>query len=577
MIRDWKDRVKQQGPFFLFLVFILFRGGYFYHESLLFLGVAMILLLASYYYNQKEIIHYGQASVLPFLYLLFYSIPLFWADNMHIVGVFKLMAPIALVIALLQFYDVKTLLEQFFQAYVYSLLLAFVVLGLQHNLSHTPFYSAWMEDYFVTLVIQKRFTGWLQYANVNAVFSLITGFYFIRRKDKHWKIILSALSLGLSGSRTAWILTIVLLIYVAGYLLYQKEWKKETLYRIFSFVCFLSIGIWLVSLWLKSGRIGEGLQASEFQTRLLYYKDGLFMILKNPLGYGHYGYYLIQRQFQTGSMYFIKYIHNFWLQIILDGGVVTGFLFLALLLKTAYFLWMEKSEKRTLYLPLFLTFLAHAFFDFDLEFSYSYLFIWLVYFAAFSGERKKIVLHRSYKSLFFAGNLILLSISFFLALIFIQVYFGNYRLAADLGFTDAKMKILKSVETDEEIKREIAHSMEKNQLKSPETFAFLRDYYYNKGNLKKAIGYGRQAVELAPLLLFHRQELMRIEYAYALLNSQDMSEVAEDILGLPQRLSQLKVEKSTQLNVQHRPQWEMSKEMQLWYLHFRSLYQGHKE
>ena len=70
---------------------------------------------------------------------------------------------------------------------------------------------------------------------------------------------------------------------------------------------------------------------------------------------------------------------------------------------------------------------------------------------------------------------------------------------------------------------------------------------------------------------------MRIEYAYALTHPADLAAVAEDILGVPEVLDRLRQERATMLNVKHRPVWEMTEEMKIWYRHFQELDKAWKE
>ncbi len=603
---------KERAAELLFFLLLCLHGGYFYFESLLFLLIGLALFLYKSQRNSAALRDegslQGQDIFLPFLYLLCYMLPIFWGDKMHWYGGLKMLAPFLLGLALLRFFRPRLLLELAVTAYIWTLVLALGIYGIQIFWHYGLGYPAEESLLFLPVVaIKGRFTGFLQYANAGGLLSLLAGIYALSFGKGAAAIIVSGLSLGLSGSRTAWLLAVLFLGYYV--------WRERQLSKGAYFLAAMLTGVQLMALSVGDTRLSEGLNASELQTRLLYYKDGLTMLLKNPWGYGHYGYYMIQRQFQTGSTYFVKYIHSFPLQIALDGGIVSLALFLGLLGKALALLLRQanqlREEGRKLAV-LLLALLAHAALDFDFEFSYVLLLVWLIYFyalekkapdasdgdkpavfaflgvnvwkpefAAGGGDFLKEGRARKKRGIIFYGKRvgagILLLLGLFLGFLSLQTYHGRYVLAAELGFTDAALAALAAEDEDREFQKGIAQKMENLPVKNTETFAFLRDYYYNRGELKTAINYGRQAVELAPLWMGHRQELMRIEYAYALTTPEDMAEVAADILELPQRLAKLKEERETALNVRHRPQWKMTGEMKIWYEHFQELYEMQKE
>ncbi len=671
---------KEVWPEVLFFGLICLHGGYFYYESILFgligAGLWGIALWRCQKEKNQDKLFDGRGLLLPFLYLLSYAVPLLGSSRMHLYGIYKMLAPLGLALGLLLFWQLLPLLKQALRAYLWSILAAFCLYAAQLVSAGLGWPAA---DFLPVMAIKGRFTGFLQYANVNAILSLLAGFYAVYAGEKRIFILLAGLSLGLSGSRTAWLLAVILwLAALAEQVLAAgkkavpeqtpqedkgkgrenknkdkdcsvkakdeaKDKDKDSPFSQFGqfirkkeitggliFMAALLAGGWLMTA-AAGGRLGDGLQASELQTRLLYYKDGLAIFLKNPWGYGAYGYYLIQRQFQTGSTYLVKYIHNFLLQILLDGGAISGLLFGFLLLKTLYFLFWGKDfaaakrQDRQIG-ALFLVLLGHAFWDFDLEFSYVFLLLWLIYFyaapamplmqilpttpttsvltpitpavsakspipttsirpAASTPPLKPITPSTAIGSFWlkkrrcaFAFFIALLTGGgLFLGILSWLTYEGRYDLPAGLGFPDAAIGILQDSDRPPADRWRAAEKMEQTAVKNVETFAFLRDYYYNKGEWESALAYGRQAVELAPLWIAHRQELMRIAYAYALTHPADLSAVAEDIAGVPEVLNRLRQERSTRLNVKHRPQWEMTEEMELWYRHFQELYRAWKE
>lgn len=627
---------------FIFVVLLLFRGGYFYYESFVFLLLGSVIMPAHLFTDPKsnQYIYKGQL-VLPFLYFLFYLVtPFFGSGLMHYYGLLKVFAPFWLIWAMMYDWQPFALIEQLLKVYIMMLAIALGIYGSELALNQWAS-GAWAFVEFPVVAIKGRFTGFMQYANVNAILSLLAGFYAIYGWKNKLAMIICGLSLGLSGSRTGWLLALVLL--TAALLLWlfeQRSVKKELESKgkwmqiagaNLLFLSALMAGVMMLGYTLGENRLQAGLEASELHTRLLYYKDGLAMIWRQPRGYGHYGYYLAQRQFQTGSTYLVKYIHNFLLQLILDGGMISAGIFLWISVQTLFLLFWNKDHQdmRAKWVGLgFLTLLAHAFWDFDFEFNYILLFVWLTFFYARSlkikrlqaldqdkniGPIKKYKLsgpkwlqdhwpiidftdwqaekeQKETKNIFSriwkmakkdskGRELWLQSVCLTLVLISVELgiaswgsYQGNYRIAAEYGFEDAKIGIMLDETADQTLRYQMASSLRNILRNHVETFAFLRDYYYNKGELETAMVYGKETIKLAPLWIEHRQELMRIQYAYALTHPEDMAAVAEDILSVPARLRELEKSKSTNLNVRHRPQWEMTGPMQQWHTHFQKLY-----
>lgn len=135
-------------------------------------------------------------------------------------------------------------------------------------------------------------------------------------------------------------------------------WGGLSVIALIAVQCFLQLDI---------GRLLEITFASEtFNMRLLYYKDGIGMALKNPLGLGYMGYYFLQPQFQTGY-YTTKFVHNDLLQCALDAGMISAAALVLMVLANLF------SKRNTRIKRILLVFLClHGMFDFDQQFSVMY-------------------------------------------------------------------------------------------------------------------------------------------------------------------------------------------------------------
>lgn len=216
----------------------------------------------------------------------------------------------------------------------------------------------------------NRLGGIFQYSNTYAMF-LLTGLLILFYK-RSWtteeKIEQMILIIGIifTGSRGVFLLMIAALLLI---FFRKKTGKKET-WTMAGIMVLLTAAILITAqtfLKLDIGRLSEiTLESQSLNMRLLYYKDGIGMIMKHPLGLGYMGYYFLQPQFQTGY-YVTKFVHNDLLQCALDAGWI-AMTALAVMIFVGLFSKKNTEVKRILLLFLFL----HGLFDFDQQFSVMY-------------------------------------------------------------------------------------------------------------------------------------------------------------------------------------------------------------
>lgn len=222
--------------------------------------------------------------------------------------------------------------------------------SLLHNI---PCFNSWISS-------TGRLAGSFEYPNTMALF-LLFGVIVAEHFFNHGKRLVQVfliIALFATGSRTAFLMS-------GGYLVYyfiRYRGKNRTL--LFCFLSMISL-IWIAE---KMGMNLLGLDrftkvslhASTFQGRLLYWEDALKMVCKHPLGLGYMGYFYLQQIEQTG-IYSVRFVHNEWLQWILDYGVLMG------LGMSLYFLSLPKIigvvEKELLCMAA-----VYSFFDFHMQF-----------------------------------------------------------------------------------------------------------------------------------------------------------------------------------------------------------------
>ena len=250
-----------------------------------------------------------------------------------------------------------------------------------------------------SLPVNGRLAGFFQYPNTFAAF-LLAGLiiHTTGRKSSAFLPALLILGIVLSGSKTV----LVLLGVALAVLIFLTRDCRKSLQLILSGCGALVLGL----LFARSGLLEQAdrftdIQATSgtFLVRLLYYKDALPVILKHPFGTGYLGYAALEGSFQTGR-YYVRYVHNGLLQILLDIGWVPGLLLAGAFLKTLFSPGTPRMQRL-----LLLFCLAHCLLDFDLQF----LSIWAILLTCLDVHRgKHIALAPGKGALCLSGVLVLL-------------------------------------------------------------------------------------------------------------------------------------------------------------------------
>lgn len=215
------------------------------------------------------------------------------------------------------------------------------------------------------LTVSGRLAAFLQYPNTYAAF-LLAGLILQYTKEERRKtdiLVDAVLVLGvlLSGSKTGFILLIAAVIGIA--VVHKKGKTVLVLTGLFAVSVLLAL-LLSNSDSLQYARRFQNIRitSESFLLRLLYYKDALPMILKNPFGYGYMGYRALQGTFQTGR-YYVTYIHSGFLQLLFEIGWVP-----ALAMAIAFLRAMLSRKTAPGSRLLLWILLAHCMLDFDLQF-----------------------------------------------------------------------------------------------------------------------------------------------------------------------------------------------------------------
>lgn len=235
-----------------------------------------------------------------------------------------------------------------------------------------------------SLFRQNRLESTIEYANALAIILLFTGilcilFYIKAKKPYHlFSLSVQLMGLLLTMSRSVWILWIGAILVLI--IVFKALRNKETLLRIGTAhlgALFLAMLVkWDMLFFINRVQTIQT-KASELQIRFVYWKDSLKVIRDHWLfGTGGGGWSILQSQYQSQS-YFVKYVHNHYLQVTMDIGVVGLIIFLALI--AVFYIQMGRAIRAkereqnfwSLGIGIAVTFLLlHAGFDFDLNFPF---------------------------------------------------------------------------------------------------------------------------------------------------------------------------------------------------------------
>ena len=222
--------------------------------------------------------------------------------------------------------------------------------------------------------VSGRLAGFLQYPNSFALLQLLGLEVLLlgeTEKNPLWLRIACAalLSLGLllSGSRAVFLIALAAL--AACLLLFLFNKKDRPFRSVWPLLGAVAVGA-LLSIPAAALSPGAGghlselsVGASTFLGRLLYIKDALPIVLRQPFGLGYLGYYMTQRSFQHG-VYAVRWIHCDPMQMLLDLGWLPAILGAAAMIRA-----LRVRDGGPLRHVLLLTLLAHCLLDFDLQFA----------------------------------------------------------------------------------------------------------------------------------------------------------------------------------------------------------------
>lgn len=302
--------------------------------------------------------------------------------------------------------------------------------------------------------------------------------------------------------------------------------------------------------------------ASEWLTRLLYYQDSLSIMKDYPFGTGHLGFYYLQRIYQTGATYYVKYSHSQIIQIVLDIGIVGAGLVGIYFLMTIFSRRLIFHEK----LAIIIIF-GHGAIDFDWEFV-AVLMVLIIIVNVDADKIDKISFPRRWG---YALAISAMMVYSYMGISAYWDYVGREELAVDLYpyNTEAKASLARKYEgSNNKRAYNLAEEIIKQNPYNLTGYRIMRDIQYGHNQLEEALVSARKVVELNPLSIHHLEIYSDILLSYA--NEQlasghreDVDGTIKELLEIPYYLDRLAKERLTSYNVKHKPKLFMSKKLRL--------------
>lgn len=424
-------------------------------------------------------------------------------------------------------------------------------------------YVPFIPNYFY--LSNGRMIGFFQYSNTYALFLLIGIISFIEsnisKAKKYIGIAILLIGIYWSGSRTVFVLTIFNFIIL---IIKNRNLRKYLL---------ALIGLSII------GTIAYTLITKDFDTfgryltittnsdtlveRLLYYKDALLEILKNPFGLGYMGYSYIQPSIQTG-VYHAEYVHNDLIQIILDIGIIPMIIFVVAIINTLFAKGIKKFDTKK---QILLTIILHIIFDFDLQFTYIFLII-VMTLNIFSG---KLYVMKSKNNIVIPTISLITIIYLYFGICTLFQYINKSELAIKMYpiYTEANLNVMNDkVEYDIEYANKVASKILETNENSKSVYDVKALYYMEQGSWRLMVKNKQKSIEIGKYDIENYEEYVfmlsgAIDY-YA--NSNDLKETEKYmklVIEVPSKLENIKDETSSlAYRLKDKPNFELSENIQ---------------
>ena len=327
------------------IVFTLWQGSYFPVQF--FLIIALFLLALVIFGKSLTV---TKETVMLFAISVVYCISLAAFSENHYTGLAETMRTLVFPLSLILFLNTDSARME---KSLFIALICVAALGLLEyaQVIHIP---GGVDE------SRGRIHSVLQYANANALLMLIGILYSIRDFVSQKKIIslcfcaMFAAALFLTGSRT----TLVIALATCALYLFIISGRRGKTIVVCTVLLIAAIAVSLSALTdIRMFRLS--LFESTLVERWITFQDAVSMLRGRWLtGIGVGNWQEWQMRFQTAP-YYVKYIHNYYLQLLLDGGLVAPALFCTAMFPAVY----RGIRSKSVHGVILFAFLLHALLD----------------------------------------------------------------------------------------------------------------------------------------------------------------------------------------------------------------------
>ena len=477
------EKFKQAPMSAWILSLALISCGLFYEVMSAIFSVVLITVIIVCILRQKFFkIRLNLLSLSVGAIVLFYALSVFWAVDrgMAVFGAVKFL-PLLLFLVLLM---------QGKEEGLSSLCLVPDVAAFMTVISALLMQIPALSLYFS---VNGRLSGFLGYPNTFALLLLCSLIYTLL-KDKLFLpdfIYIGIFIFGIfySGSRTVFILTVISVILIVFKKIKSIKVKIAVSLGVITLISAVAVISAVGGFTNTVGRfLTLSFKSSTFLGRLLYFYDALPVIAKNPLGLGFLGYYSLEQSIQTG-VYSVRYLHNDFLQLLLDIGWLPTLTFIFTIFKT----FIKKGTDFKTRMLIFVI-VAHSLFDFSLQFVGIFMmFIALLY----KREGREITLKKSGIVTALLG--VMAAFSVYMALPLGFYLLGDYGMALSIypAYTEAKTGLLTRTEDVTQMNA-LADSIIISNKYNSVAHSAKANYYFALGDVENAVFQMELAIEKAP-------------------------------------------------------------------------------
>ncbi|MBR6650035.1 MAG: O-antigen ligase family protein [Clostridia bacterium] len=521
----------------LFLIVSIFAVGLFHNPAAFAAGAVLCIYLSVAVHKNGELRFVsGLPSISVALIAFSYFATIIWAvdSGVALFGFFRYLAVFLFMVVMMQKNAPSK--DALFSVVAYSgAVMTLISVVLMHI---EP-----VEQYFS---VAGRLAGFWQYPNSFAML-LLCGMIVLLTKERIrvWDYVaLAVLAFGMfySGSRIA---LAVAFVSIFAVILFRRGKKVKIIIGAFVLIGVIAALVYVFAsgnMYLITRFLSTSLTESTFVGRILYVADAMPLIIRYPFGMGYFGYYFTHTGVQTG-VYELSFVHNDFLQLVLDIGWIPSLVFVAAIIKTFF----RKGTSLRIRVLLF-AICAHSFFDFDLQF----IAMMMILVLCLDFDCGKVLILKKRRGISYAVAGVLCAVLVYFNIAQSAYLLGNTGLSYSMyrGDTLSAVHILIN-ETDVDKSLELSESILRRNPYCTIAASVKARSSFSKGDLPTAMEYKNKVLEMSPfaydeykeycqMLVYSIQLYTRAGDTYSAdICKKELGNVVAKLEGLDDKVSKL--------------------------------------